>query len=237
MRFILVFAPVIVLACGCAGSGLSSSSGPQVRALNVVPAYSSVNVTDGTTTLVADLLFATESGNTRYPYTTGLSGSEPISFVSGATTFATVTADLTNSQTINAIASNSSAGSVILLEDDTSIPTDSEVRLVNASSLGSVDFVFTLSGGTALAPFTVGQGAVYPAQPALPGFKYQVVTSGSYKIQVYPKGQESTTTPIIDGTISVPVGKRWTLVLADSPNGDGQGVLVQVQDNQQLNVD
>ncbi len=222
------------IATGCAGSSSSSPSGPQLRALNTVGADPVASIQDGTTIIASSLPYATESGNTRHPYATVPVGPQTVTFTSGGTTFASLTTTLANGQFTNAIASGASAGSVILLEDDTSVPADAEIRFVNASSLGGVDFVLTPSGGSAQAPVAVAANAVFPVQPALPGFLYQVMTAGTYRLQVYPSGQESTASPYIDETVSIPTGKRWTLVLANANNGYSKAVLVQVQDNQQL---
>jgi hypothetical protein len=138
-------------------------------------------------------------------------------------------------QSVNVIVTPAAPGDLLILNDDTSQLTDSEVRFVNASSLlSSADIILTPAGGSPLPTITVASGNVNPVQPASPGFLYQDLTPGTYRLQVFPTGQESSPA-IIDEQTQLIAVRRWTFVVVDPPAGQSTPGLVQVQDSQLLN--
>ena len=229
----------MVVTAGCSGSGGSSSNSPQIRVLNAVAADPIATVQVGTTTVVTALPYATESGSTRNPYFSTTTGTQAVTFLNGTTPFATGQTTLLPSQSVNVIATPNNNASLIVLDDDTSIATDSELRIVNASSatnLPSADVVFTPSGGGAATTYTVTTNSVTPVQPAAPGFLYDVVNPADYLVQVFPTGQESSGTPLLSESINLVTGQRWTFIVVDSNSTSSKIELVQVQDSPEISV-
>jgi hypothetical protein len=218
---------------GCGGSG-NGPTGPGYRAFNGISVVPLV-VTSGTTTIANPLPYATESGNTRSPYTNLAPGSSTVLVTDGTNTLGTVTENLLNGQNINIIVTPTVAGNLLVLGDDFSQLAGTEVRFVNAAStIASADIVLTPQGAAALPTITIPSGTVNPTQPPAPGFLYTPITSGPYQVQVFPTGQENGP-PLISETIQMINIRRWTFILTDPPQGQTSPVLVQVQDSQLLN--
>jgi hypothetical protein len=230
----LAVSALLVLA-GCGGTG-NGPTGPGVRAINAINSAAVVAVNSGSNSIAPALPYATESGNTRTPYTILPVGSNPVTFTNATTQIASTTLNLINQEDVNVIASPSNTGDILVLSDNTAQLTDSEIRFVNVTTIvHSADFVLTLEGAGPLQPLTAAAGAVNPVQPAFPGFLYLPVTSGTYQFQVYPTGQEGGTA-LIDEEITLVAGQRWTFILVDPHDGLTSPELIQVEDSQQLQL-
>lgn len=238
MRPGLLLTAVALALAGCSGTNGGFVNSPGVRALNAVLADPVANVQDGAYSIATDLTYATESGTTRSPYVITTTGPQTVTFMSGGLTFAFGSINLTALESVNLIATPNNGNAVLVLIDNTGIPTDSEVRVLNVASstnLAAADVIFTPVGGGAPTTYTVGLNAVSPAQSTALGYAYNVVPSTNYLVQVFPAGQD-TGTPLISESVNLVTGQRWTFAVVDSNNASSKVELVQIQDNPEIST-
>lgn len=227
------------LLAGCTGNGNTFVNSPGVRAFNAVLADPVATVNDGSTNIATDLTYATESGVTRSPYVITTTGPQTATFMYGGATFATASFSLLSTESVNLIATPNNSDSVIVLVDNTGVPSDSEVRIVNAASstnVPSADVVFTPASGGTSTTYTVATNAVLPTQPAAPSFAYNVLPSANYVVQVFPTGQDNGA-PLLKESVNLVSGQRWTFVVVDSNDASSKIELAQIQDNLELTND